>query len=224
MTAPKAQHSSSLRIAPLQRADLAQSARMHQMLLPHGLFPRLGDRFMRRWHRTFVDSPHGVALGAVDAEGTVHAFLLATTDQVMYTRNVLTSARRALAWRGALALAMRPVVAAQFLRTRSVRYLNRLLPVRSQDPVALTPAAAQVGVLHAVAALPAVRGQGVGAALLGEYVRLAAERGTPLLQLITRDTLGAADFYRGQGWVITDRRRDRDGHAVVQLDHVPGEA
>ncbi len=224
MTESKAQHISSLRIAPLQRADLAQSARMHRMLLPHGLFPRLGYRFMRRWHRTFVDSPHGVALGAVDEQGNMHGFLLATTDQVMYTRSVLASARRALAWRGALALAMRPAVAAQFMRTRSVRYLKRLLPARSQDLVASTPAAAQVGVLHAVAALPAARGQGVGAALLGEYVRFAAAGGTPLMQLITRDTNGAADFYRGHGWVITDRRLDRDGHAVVQLDYVPGEA
>lgn len=229
MTERRTERVSTLRIAPLREQDTAQSAMLHQTLLPHGLFPRLGMRFMRRWHRTFVDSPYGVALGAVDEGGTLHGFIVATTDQDRYTGDVLSSARLALAWRGMLALLVRPAVGLHFLRTRAGRYLRRLIGLRPAAPAATASAAATttaststVGVVHAIACVPACRGQGVGAALLAEYDRRAADAGTPLVQLITRDADGAADFYLRQGWTVSDRRHDRDGHPVVQLDHVPG--
>ena len=32
--------------------------------VPDGLFPQMGERFVRRWHGSFLDSPYGVALVA----------------------------------------------------------------------------------------------------------------------------------------------------------------
>lgn len=40
-------------------ADLGATAQLHVEQLPAGFFPGLGPRFMRRWHRTYLDSPHG---------------------------------------------------------------------------------------------------------------------------------------------------------------------
>lgn len=222
MIASDAHLSPPLRLAPMQPAHTSMSARLHRELLPHGLFPRLGQRFMRRWHRTFVDSPHGVALGVMDEQGVLRGFLIATVDQAGYTRDVLESARWALGWRGAIALAARPRLAAQFVRTRSRRYLRRLRPGAARDQPGPEATPSRVGVLHAVACAPSARGNGVGTALLAEFVRLATEAETPLLQLVTRDSGGAADFYRRHGWVVTDQRLDRDGNAIVQLDHKPG--
>ncbi len=220
----------SLQVVQLTEPDTRLTARLHREYLPHGLFPRLGERFMRRWQRTFVQSEHGVALGVRDQTGTLHGFLLATTDQAAYSAETLRRWGKPLALEGAVALLARPRVLVDFLRTRGGRYARRLIGRRpgagvsepagaaSASPSATVGTPATVGVLHALVCVPDSRGLGVGAALTAELDRIARERGTPLLQLVTRAEGGAAAFYEKQGWQVSDRRNNRDGHAVVQLD------
>lgn len=51
-------------IRPATPADLAAMAGWQCRHVPDGLFPQMGERFVRRWHASFLDSPFGVALVA----------------------------------------------------------------------------------------------------------------------------------------------------------------
>lgn len=206
----------TLRVEALSRADAGATARLHRVHLPHGLFPRLGTRFVSRWHRTFIDDPAAAVLGVRSETGELQGFLLGTLDQQAYARRTLTTAARPLAALGLLALLTRPRVLSTFLRTRAVRYGRRL--VSRTRPSGASGPTSKVGVLHALVCVPEARGQGIGAALVEEFERLAEQRGTPLLQLVTRADGGAAEYYCSLGWQLTDQRRDRDGHPIVQLD------
>ena len=90
--------------------DIKQTALLQISYLPTGLFPKLGPGFVRRWHRTFIDSPTGVALVVRDTDESVVAYLLGTTDQHAYVHHVLAKDRLALAWRGAAGLLLRPAL------------------------------------------------------------------------------------------------------------------
>lgn len=227
----------TLHVVALTRDDVATTSRLHRDLLPNGLFPRLGDRFVRRWHQTFVDDDAAVAIGVRDGSGGLHGFLLGTTDQHGYSARTIRRHGRRLALHGGAALLLRPRLAYGFVRTRAGRYARRLLRrgqvvAPSLATTASTTAGTtgaptssdMVGVLHALISVPTSRGRGVGAALVQQFERAARERGTPLLQLVTQAEGGAADFYRAIGWEVTDRRRDRDGHSIVQLDRRIGPA
>lgn len=211
----------TIRVEPLTARDVRNTARLHREHLPHGLFPRLGERFVRRWHRTFVDDPAAIALGVRSNGGDLHGFLLATTDQHTYTRRTLGASGRALAGLGVMGLLMRPHVLVTFARTRAGRYWRRLSH-RTTNTDTSTPLA-PIGVLHALVCVPHSRGRGIGAALVDEYARSARQRGTERLQLVTRRDGGAAAYYRSLGWEVTDEREDRDGNPVVQLDRWLGQ-
>ena len=96
-------------LRPAVPEDLHLTARAHVDLLPFGLFPSLGVGFVRRRHRTFLDSPHGAGYVVIDPQapgnGTV-GFLLGTTDQAAHTAAVLADRRTmaVLALSGAAAL------------------------------------------------------------------------------------------------------------------------
>lgn len=228
-------NSCAIVIRPMDAEDAPATATFHVAHLATGLLPRLGRLFVRRWHRTFVDSEHGIALVACGADGTVHAFLVGAVDQHAYMQDVLTRHTLPLLWRGALGLMVRPALGTHFLRTRTHRYLRRLCaawraprhaappPRRSAGgPQDVVRGGTPVGVVHAVVTRPTCRGRGHARALLARYEELLTQTGTPLAQLITRCDGGALEFYRRLGWRETDRRLDRDGCPIVQLDRVPG--
>lgn len=233
-----------LSISRLIPADLRQTSSLHRSLLPNGFLPQLGNTFVRRWHRTFIDSSHGAAFVAKDKQGQIQGFVLASTDQARYTADVLSHNRMALAWRGVFGLAVRPRLAVRFLRSRARHYLRHIqrpstvIPARSPTteqstqasspnpggpetaPPATTPV---VGVIHAVVTVPSCRGHGVGRALLAAYDRELIALQTPLVQLVTSEAGNAGAFYDRLGYRQTDRRFDRDGMPIIQFDHIPGE-
>jgi ribosomal protein S18 acetylase RimI-like enzyme len=194
---------------------------MHVQLLPHGLFPRLGHGFVRRWHRTFIDSGHAQAICVRADGGRVVGFLLGTTNNALYAADVLTDHRGALAARGAAALAVRPGLAQDFARTRLPRYARRLAGSgRPSRPGG--PPGGQVAVVHALVTLPEQRGRGIGRLLVEHFEGAVSAAATPLVQLVTREQDGAGQFYLKLGYVVTDRRPDKDGVTVVQLDKPVG--
>ena len=222
-------------------SDIRQTARLHIANLPTGFFPQLGHGFVRRWHRTFVDAPVGVALVVKDSDGRVAAFLLGTTDQQAYMREVLDGDRLALAWRGAAGLLSRPSLARHFVRTRAEPYARRLgqqqrpverrsvssgaEPGAQPDEIGSSSADASaepVGVVHALVPRPAFRGAGYGRLLLRRYELQLAMAGTRLGRLVTQADGGAADFYRRLGWREACRRLDRDGREIIQFERVIG--
>ena len=210
-------------IRPVERADLAFTARAHVRLLPVGLFPSMGERFLRRWHRTFLRVPYGIALVAADSEageGQALGFLLGTTDQAGHTDALLRDRRVLLKLMasGVLALIRRPTLAARFLRTRGRPWMRKLW--RRHGAAARQPGdrpRAAVAVLAAVAVEPGARGRGVGAALVRRFLAEARAGGADLAELVTvvpaEDGAGAT-FYERLGWLPTGDRRTRDGTNV----------
>lgn len=223
---PTTPQTSSFQVIALSTTALAQTAALHEELLPNGLFPTLGRRFLRHWHQTFITSPYGIGLTAHDQQGNCCGFLIGTTDQRRYTQGVLRRSGYRLAALGTLSLTVRPRLAVRFLRTRAARYLKRIAtaPKRTAPPHDAQPRVEPpVAALHALITEPSARGRGVAAALLRHFEQELRTRGVPTLQLVTLETGGASGFYRRLGYVETDRRTNRDGEAVVQFDRQLGE-
>jgi GNAT superfamily N-acetyltransferase len=207
-------------------ADLPETARIHVGLLPAGLFPALGERFVRQWHRTYLDSPFGVALVACDAAdpaGGLAAILLGSTDHAGYMNSLLKNRRAVvrLAVAGAGGLLRRPRLTGRFLRTRARRWLPRVLLGRdpswsqrsrgSGGPVAL---------LDAVAVRPQLRGRGVATDLVNRFLVEAGLRGARLAELVTyTGSDGAAGFYDLLGWTPVGDYVNWDGSTVRIYRH-----
>lgn len=102
-------------------------AGMHVLELPHGLFPNLGLRFMRRWYRAHLASPYGVGFIAV-VDGRPVGFALGATDRPANVAWLLAHRRRELATAGLAALVRRPRILAHFVTTRAVSYARRIFP------------------------------------------------------------------------------------------------
>lgn len=217
---PDHQHTTPFTVRPLSPGALPHTAALHEELLPNGLFPALGQRFLRRWHRTFITSPYAIGLSAHGEDGRCCGFLIGTTDQGRYIEDVLSRDRYHLAAIGALALMTRPRLVARFARTRAVRYVVRITTARKgprPDNLTRRPEAS-VAVLHAVITEPATRGCGIGAALMGQFESELRCSGSCTLQLVTLASGDAAGFYTRLGFAETDRRTNRDGEVVIQFE------
>ena len=207
--------------------DLAFAARLHLQALPGGFFADLGERFLRSYYDTFVDSPYGAALVAEIDGGPVGA-LLGTVDNRKHWAWVVRHRGWELALRVLLALVVRPPLAWRFLRTRVRRYLRAVLRLvrRSTASHGLGQVAAEadgdgaaagvtIAVLMHVSVLSQARRCGAGAALVGRFVDAARGEGADVAELVTRaNEAGAGGFYRRLGW---EHRRDRAGHDGVRL-------
>jgi ribosomal protein S18 acetylase RimI-like enzyme len=202
-------------VRPMTATDLPVTAVLHRELLPHGLFPLLGDRFVVRWHETFLRSDAAWAAVATRRDSPeVVGFLLGDIDHRRYLDDVLTGHRRDLLRLGLGGLARNPRLAGHFLRTRTLSYARRLL--RRTPPTAeVRPGTGPTAVLSAVAVDPAGRGSGAGRSLVEEFGRAADAAGCVKTMLVTRvGAEGAGDFYRRLGWEAGTVHRDRDGHLI----------
>lgn len=188
-------------------------AGMHVLTLPHGLFPNLGMRFMRRWYRAHLASPHGVGLVAV-ADGMPVGFLLGATDRPANVAWLLTHRRRELAVAGAVALVRRPRVLVHFVATRARRYARRLL-ARPAD-VSGVEARTGVSVVEAVVVLPHARRRGTGSRLVDAFLGESRAAGAQRVELVTKaGSSGAGRFYERRGWRLVRTHVDRDGDDVL---------
>lgn len=225
-------------VRAVRRGDLAATARLHRRALPRGFFARLGDRFVRRYHASFAASPDAVVLVAEDPTRQRPAgFLAGTLENATHYRWVLRRRGLVLALSGLAALARRPGMAVEFLRTRTGRYLRavrrqlgRHVPVgrrpgradAAPPDVAPPSKAAEdsppvVAVLTHVAVDPAAQGDGVGRRLVEAFVERARRAGAHEVRLITDAEGEAAPFYRRLGWRSCGRRRAADGSEVEEF-------
>ena len=186
-------------------------ARLHVDDLPHGLFPRLGTTFVRRWHRSHLESPYGVAFVAV-LDGSPIGFALGTTDRPANVAWLLEHRRGALVPAALLALVLRPTLLSDFVATRAGRYLRRL---SRGSAVAATPARRPVAVLDAIVVAGEWRGRGIGRSLMSAFLGAVTVAGVDRVELVTKDgPQGAAGFYDRGGWSRTSSHLDRDGDVV----------
>ena len=206
---------------PLARKDLAFAGSLHVRSLPHGLFPRLGEPFLRRYYSTFVRSPWGIGL-VVESEGRAVGVVVGTVDDGAHYRYVARKWWLPLAASAVASLATRPRVALWFLRTRGRRYargftrlVSRRRPESVSGPESVSADGAgplrRRGVLSHVVVDEDSRGAGAGGELVAAFVEWAGRRGTTDLRLVTHPATGAAEFYRRLGWTYSGPRTGLDG-------------
>jgi ribosomal protein S18 acetylase RimI-like enzyme len=205
-------------VRPMRVDDASWAATLHRRTLKAGMFPRLGPGFMNSYYRTFVRSPHAVAIVG-EMDGAPAGALVGTLRNASHYRWVLRSNGVVLALRGALGLTLRPWVAVQFARSRLGRYLRtalRHLRPRGAAAAAGDPRAGEpVAVLSHIAVEPALRGRGLGAELVDEFLDRAAAAGARQALLVTRaGPGGASGFWRRAGWEPGGTHRDADGDLV----------
>lgn len=201
-------------------SDLQRTAFLHVTELPHGLFPKLGQGLVFRWHRAHVRSGYGIVLVAHDGHN-VAGFIVGTTDQRANVSWIIRHHRRELISAGPLALAVRPWLALSFLRIRGLRYARRILrpdldassaPDRSLPNRSTT---GPVAVLEAVVVDWPERGKGIGTMLVEAFLKQVAAAGVDRVELVTKaDARGAAGFYEHNGWRRVGGHTDRDGDEV----------
>jgi GNAT superfamily N-acetyltransferase len=204
-------------VRSLAAGDLPAAARLHATLLPHGFFPRLGQGYLRSYYRTFMSSPHGIGLVACLADQPV-GVLVGTAHNAAHYRWVIQHHGLPLAWLGAVAMLVRPAVAAWFVRTRLRRYARRLLrlPFRPAPTGSNTgagdSAAGDTAVLTHVMVIEDAQGQGVGTALAERFAVAAKAAGASRAMLVTlAGQAGASTFYKRLGWEHLEDRRGHDG-------------
>lgn len=211
------------RLRRMRPADTRQTAVLHRRLLGTGLFPRLGNGFVARWHRTFLDNPAAVGLAVVH-HGEVVAFALVALDQRLYLRATLRRHRTALLWRGLLGLLVRPPLLLRFLRTRLRAYARHLVPGGRRGSAAPpVERRVRVAVVHAIATREDARGTGCARALLEQVVDAATGARADHVALVTDvadptepEATGAAAMYSHLGWERVDLRGHRDGRWVAE--------
>jgi GNAT superfamily N-acetyltransferase len=205
---------SGVTIRALERDDLQLAARLHRQMLPHGIFPALGDRFLRRYLLTYATSPAAVAFVA-EFGGVPVGFLVGVLDPPTHRCHMLRQHGIALVGVGLPALVLRPRVAFRFVRTRAWRYVTTLMrfaSARVRLPVAEPGGPGSPAVLCHVAVVPDGRGSGIGASLVATFEARARNGGVKEAVLLTlADGGGAGPFYERLGWHAGDTRSDRDG-------------
>lgn len=207
-------------------ADLRETAGQHVRLLPVGLFPHMGPRFLRRWHRTFLRIAHGIAFVVVDParDQKVVGFLLGSTDQAAHMDALLRDRRSIieLVAAGSVALLVRPHLAVKFLRTRGRAWLRRVVGQRMSVPSGVrVNRPPSVAVLSAIAVEPHLRGQGVGAHLVRHFIAEARASGSAVAELVTEaGSAGAGGLYERLGWRAAGERVTRDGTMVCTYGYV----
>lgn len=196
-----------VRIRAARSEDLSEVVRLHLQLLPHGFFARLGQGYLRVYHRSFMTSPFAVSLVAYRDDRLV-GFVAGALDAHRHQQWTLRRCGSRLLVSGVLALALRPQLAWEFLTTRTGRYLRGVL--RAVRPVASSPTAAAptdgslptgpVAVLTHVAVDPGDQGRGSGSALVDSFVERVRAAGTLRVELVTLCDDGASPFYERLGW------------------------
>jgi ribosomal protein S18 acetylase RimI-like enzyme len=208
--------------------ELARTARLQASQLPDGFFVRFGSRFLAAYHGTFHTS-HFATVLVVGPQGAPTGFLVGTYDNACHYR-WLVRHPWPLARSGMMALAVRPGLAYEVLRTRGGRYLRSVIRLVRRRWAASPPAPADVpadgraparpsvvAVLTHVAVAPAAQGTGAGRALVEAFVRSAREHGADEIRLIAHVDTPAPGFYRRLGWTSVGERAASDATLVEEF-------
>ena len=194
-------------------ADVPAIAALHRRNLGHGLYPKLGERFLRHYHAAMLESPHSTCL-AVGPVGEPVGFVVAVLEPRAHREWLRGRAALELALHGLLGLLSHPRALVLFLRTRVGRYVRALL---GRGPIP-TPSPVPAVLLH-VAVAPSARGEGIGGALADEVVDAAGRAGRETVRLVTETGSDAERFYERRGWRRRDQRWGRDGVPVTEFEH-----
>ncbi|MFJ6659879.1 GNAT family N-acetyltransferase [Streptomyces sp. NPDC091377] len=211
----------------------------HLRYFPGGFFARLGRGFLTAYTRTHLTSPHATGFIA-ELDGKPVGYLVGVIDPVLHRRHLLRSHGLGLALRGLAALAVRPTVAARFVRTRLGRYIRKLLPgpgvVPDQAPggdagpdTGLGSALVRTrpvrgAVLSYVAVAEQARSLGIGGVLIERFTHFAVLAGCDRISLVTAaGAAGAGPYYEQRGWHSDGDTHTPDGtRFLLYSKNLPG--
>ncbi|UJA19221.1 GNAT family N-acetyltransferase [Thermoleophilia bacterium SCSIO 60948] len=209
----------SIATKELRRATLVDvdfMARTHAETLPRAFFVSLGQRFMRRYYATFIDSPYAEALVAAIADHRA-GMVVGVLDPPLHARWVARNRGMSLALSALAALAVRPSAVSTFLRTRARRYAGAWRRYRDSAQTQATDDATRPAVLSHVAVSTGARHRGVGQSLVSGFEASAWHYGADWITLTTLSgSDGASDFYDLLGWRCRGPVRTFDGADVVE--------
>jgi len=219
----------ALSVRRLRPSDAPATASLHVEALGSEFLVRCGLRFLRCYHRAWIESADAIALAAVDEQGKIVGVILGALRPETHFR---TMVRRRGAVLGVLMIGQalaHPRFARELATTRVPRYargLLRMIGRRSAVKVQGAPAPAsdpgtpprgderdpggppsvpartlRIGDVTHVMVHPDAQGQGVGRALLEETRRVSTDAGLDELVLVTLPELPAGAFYRRVGWL-----------------------
>jgi predicted N-acetyltransferase YhbS len=216
-------------------ADARASSRLHREVLDMEFLSRCGPAFLRTYHRAWMASPDGLALAAVDDDGTVIGVVLGALRPAAHYRAMVRRHGLALAARLLAAAVTRPALARELVSTRLLRYLRGLgrmavsvlrrrrsrpdeAPGPAPDADPQEPASSlTVGEVTHVMVSADARGTGAGRALMEATHRFAAEAGLDELVLVTPPGLPAGAFYEHLGWKRDGTLESRSGEPFVRF-------
>lgn len=209
---------SDVTVRRMRPADLRCVVREHQAHFPDGFFARLGPAFLTAYYRAYAFSVPALSY-VVEVDGRVVGYLVGVIDPAVHRRDLLGRHRRALMVRGIVALAIRPRLAAHFLRTRAARYARRLLYRRCDSSSAASPPPGRVAMLSHVAVTADHQSRGIGSALVEQFLRDAEAAGCEAVTLVTLSgTAGAGSYYRNRGWQACGEHADFDGRRLTTYE------
>ena len=187
--------------------DVPDTVKLHQQLLPHGFFVELGPSFLQAYHHLFMDGPQAYT-EVVRVGDSLAGALVGTLNHEGHAQWTTRRVPR-LAWIAAVAMARHPALFRRFVRSRLRRYC-RILVRRLRGLVRISHDHAsrgnsgsteQVAVLSHVFVDPAWQGDGLGRALVDNFITAARAAGADRAELVTlHGDEGAGDFYAAHGW------------------------
>lgn len=189
--------------------DLPFVVDQHLQHFPGGFFARLGRAYLTEYYLSYCTDHSCCAVVATDGANPI-GYLAGTSDPAGHRRHVFSAHGRDLAKRAGLALIRNPPLAVNFVRTRGLRYLKKLLSRGGPAPAA-SGSSRRTAVLHHVVVLPEYQGRGVGAALIEAFEDDARDVGCQGLTLVAHSGGPAADVYRRSGWTAVEEHRTPDG-------------
>jgi ribosomal protein S18 acetylase RimI-like enzyme len=208
----------SFYVRPLSLLDTQASARLHHEVLRTEFLARAGERFLRRYHLAWCESPAGLALAAASADGKLAGVLLGTLGPAAHYRFMARRHGVDLALCLLAQAAAHPRFARELFATRGFRYARgalRVLARRGGTARGTEPARKEGEITHLMVA-PAARGAGVGRKLLEEALRAAEAAGLDQVVLVTRPELASAGFYSHLGWQPYGEVTSRSGEHFVR--------
>lgn len=196
----------------MTRSDVDFVTDEHRTNFPENAMGRLGGPFLRRYYRTFLDTPYAVAVIA-ETDGHSRGYLVGILDTRAHRELLLRRHWAPLAATALYGGLRHPGLAGGLLARRvGLRF-------RRRRGAGVTAPPAKVAVLSHIATVKEMRGKGVGRTLVTHFVERSRAAGADRISLATLDGAeGAGPFYASQGWHLNSRRQTFDGRWIRLYD------
>lgn len=205
----------------LRPSDAGASARLHEEVLGMEFLARFGPRLLGCYHRAWIASPAGIAIGAfLPPDDRLAGVMLGATAPAAHFKAMVRHDGVRLVVAMAAGAAARPALARELVVTRAGRYargVGRIAASALKKEGVAAPAGPRIGEVTHLMVSPAAQGGGIGRLLLSETARIAREAGVDELVLVTPPDLAAGDFYRHLGWIPSGSVRSRSGEDFVRF-------